>query len=290
MPRKPQVFLSYAREDRSKAEQIYDHLAAQGFKPWIDVRDLQPGSMWRESIEEAIRDSDFFLVLLSNNSISKSGYVQVELRAALSILSEKPATDIFLIPVRLEETPLPVSLSRIQSVDLFERSGWDKLLRSLKQRVASRHAVEEFRGVKEPEEAGEKFRHHIFVAMPFKVEMEDIFHYAIRRAVKANGFNCERVDLSSFTGSILQYVRERIETAAAVIADLTGENPNVHLELGYAWGKGVPTVLIAQNTDELCFDVRDQRCIEYRSIKALEESLTLELSKLKSRGGISNSL
>ena len=122
--------------------------------------------------------------------------------------------------------------------------------------------------------------------MPFKVEMEDIFHYAIQGAVKANGFNCERVDLSSFTGSILQYVRERIETAAAVIADLTGENPNVHLELGYAWGKGVPTVLIAQNTDELCFDVRDQRCIEYRSIKALEESLTLELSKLKLKGGI----
>ena len=125
MPKKPQVFLSYAREDRSKAEQIYDRLAAQGFKPWMDVRDLQPGSLWRESIEEAIRHSDFFLVILSNNSISKSGHVQVELRAALSVLSEKPETDIFVIPVRLEESPFPISLSGIQSVDLFETSGWD---------------------------------------------------------------------------------------------------------------------------------------------------------------------
>lgn len=278
--------MSYAREDRSKAEQIYDRLTAQGFKPWMDVRDLQPGSKWRPSIEEAIRDSDFFLVILSNNSISKSGFVQVELRAALSLLSEKPETDIFLIPVRLEETPFPFSLSGIQSVDLFETSGWGQLLQSLKRGAGTRHAAEEFRRVDEPEETGEEFKHHIFVAMPFKVEMEDIYHYAIRRAVNANGFMCERVDLSSFTGSILQYVRERIETAAAVIADLTGENPNVHLELGYAWGKGIPTLLIAQNINELCFDVRDQRCIEYRSIKALEESLTLELTKLKLRGGM----
>jgi hypothetical protein len=286
MAKTPRVFISYAREDRTKAEQIYDNLTKEGFSPWIDTRDLPPGSKWQESIERALRDSDFILALLSNNSISKRGYIQRELRAALSLLLEKPDDDIFLIPVRLEECPFPASLAHIQSVDLFEEGGWHRLLEGLKYGVKDQDVLEEFRGVIESQEEVESSKRHIFVAMPFKVDMEDIYHYGISHAVNANGFACERVDLGSFTGSILQQVRERIETAAAVIADLTGANPNVHLELGYAWGKRVPTILLIQNINELCFDVRDQRCIEYRSIKALEDSLTRELAKLKAMGRI----
>lgn len=286
MAKTPRIFLSYAREDRAKAEQLYDSLAKEGFRPWMDTRDLQPGSMWQESIETALRDSDFVLALLSNNSISKRGYIQRELKAAISLLLEKPESDIFLIPIRLEECPLPASLAHIQSVDLFEEGGWHRLLKGLNYGVKGKEAIEEFRGAIESQEEVKSSKRHIFVAMPFKVDMEDIYHYAIRHAVNSNGFACERVDLGAFTGSILQQVRERIETAAAVIADLTGANPNVHLELGYAWGKGVPTILLIQNINELCFDVRDQRCIEYRSIKALEDLLTQELAKLKLTGRI----
>ena len=286
MAKTPQVFLSYAREDRIRAEQIYDSLFAEGFRPWMDVRDLQPGSNWSNSIEAAIRQSDFVIILLSNNSVSKRGYVQVELRAAISLLLEKKETDIFLIPVRLDESPFPAALSHIQSVDLYEAGAWRKLLQSLRHGAETKNALEDFRGVSESQDKTNVSKRHIFVAMPFKVEMEDIYHYAIEPAVKANGFMCERVDLSSFIGSILQYVKGRIETASAVIADLTGENPNVHLELGYAWGKGVPSILIAQQISELCFDLRDQRCIEYRTIKALEVSLTQELAKMKSNGSI----
>ena len=67
---------------------------------------------------------------------------------------------------------------------------------------------------------------------------------------------------------------------------MTGANANVYLELGYAWGKGIPTILLIQNAKELCFDVQDQRYLEYRSIKVLEESLTQELARLKSTGRI----
>src|SRR5689334_16256505 len=34
MPEKPSVFLSYAREDRARVEQVYDSLKAEGFNPW----------------------------------------------------------------------------------------------------------------------------------------------------------------------------------------------------------------------------------------------------------------
>lgn len=100
------------------------------------------------------------------------------------------------------------------------------------------------------------------------------------------GFLCERIDNESFTGDILDRVKKRIETAAVVIADLTSANPNVYLEVGYAWGKNRPTKLLAKEGEELKFDVRGQRCLKYERIKDLELSLMKELRDLKLNGNI----
>jgi len=120
----------------------------------------------------------------------------------------------------------------------------------------------------------------IFVAMPFAKEFDDIFHYGIQGAVNSAGYLCERADLESFTGDVMEWVKKRIESAELVIADLSSANPNVYLEVGYAWGKGKNTVLIIDDTKQLKFDARGQRCIPYKRIKDLEESLTTELKKL----------
>jgi hypothetical protein len=124
-----------------------------------------------------------------------------------------------------------------------------------------------------------------FVAMPFSDEMEDVFYYGIQNPVRQLGYICERVDQAAFTGDILEQVKMRIENAEIVIADLTGSNPNVYLEVGYAWGKGRPTVLVANKKDDLKFDVRGQKCLKYQSIKDLEKLLTTELTGLGSRKG-----
>lgn len=122
---------------------------------------------------------------------------------------------------------------------------------------------------------------HIFVAMPFKDDMEDIWDYGIQPTVKLAGYICERADLSSFTGDVMDWVKKRIETAEIVIADLTESNPNVYLEVGYAWGVGIPTILLMKNASELKFDVRGQRCLIYKRIKDLEKSLKKELTELQ---------
>jgi hypothetical protein len=121
----------------------------------------------------------------------------------------------------------------------------------------------------------------VFVAMPFADSMDDVFHYGIQGAANSAGFLCERADLSSFAGDVMEWVKQRISSASFVIADLTTANPNVYLEVGYAWGCGRPTVLIVQDTTELKFDVRGQRCLVYRSIKQLEEILGSELQAIK---------
>lgn len=123
---------------------------------------------------------------------------------------------------------------------------------------------------------------HVFVAMPFsKGMMEDTYIFGIQGPVNAAGYLCERVDMATFTGDILERVKTRISTAALVVADLTGSNPNVYLEVGYAWGRGRPTLLLAREGDELKFDVRGQRCIVYESIADLEKKLSKDLSRIR---------
>ena len=96
----------------------------------------------------------------------------------------------------------------------------------------------------------------IFVAMPFAEDFDDIYHYGVLGAVKGAGYLCERADLESFTGDVMEWVKQRIKTADYVIADLTNGNANVYLEVGYAWGCNVPTILLVQNSESLKFDVR----------------------------------
>jgi hypothetical protein len=130
--------------------------------------------------------------------------------------------------------------------------------------------------------AGSRGKAHVFVAMPFAKEFDDRFHYGIHKAIQAAGYLCERADMSSFTGDILAWVKERIDSAALLVADLSGANPNVYLEVGYAWGKGLPTILVASDQADLLFDVRGQRCLLYKgSIRTLEEVLTSELNRLR---------
>ena len=125
---------------------------------------------------------------------------------------------------------------------------------------------------------------HAFVAMPFTRQMDDVYYFGIEAPVHAAGMLCERVDQASFTGHILDQIRERIETASVVIADLTGANPNVYLEVGYAWGKGRPTILLVQDVSDLRFDVKSQRCLVYDRIIDLARLLSTELQHLHQRG------
>jgi hypothetical protein len=123
-------------------------------------------------------------------------------------------------------------------------------------------------------------REHALVAMPFAEEFDDLFHYGISNAVRSAGLLCERIDQQAFTGEVMSRLKQQIETSRLVVADLTDSNPNVFLEVGYAWGRGVPTVLMARKGSELKFDVQGQRCLTYSGIKQAEELLTQELCGL----------
>ncbi len=69
----PDIFLSYASEDREKALSLFGTLMHCGFEVWIDKKYVGPGYDWKYEIEKVIRESRIFLICLSNNSVNKRG-------------------------------------------------------------------------------------------------------------------------------------------------------------------------------------------------------------------------
>ena len=136
------VFISYARRDLARAEELYAGLVESGHCPWLDKYDLEPGAKWVESIEHEIASSRYFLALLTTHSLTKRGFVQRELRVALNILDLYPGSQRFLIPVRLEPCkPRDARLAALHWIDLFPsyEAGFSRLVRSLGRRRRVRH-------------------------------------------------------------------------------------------------------------------------------------------------------
>jgi hypothetical protein len=137
-----QIFLCCAEEDENRVEDLYQRLSDTGFKPWMYKKDLLPGERWKSRILQAIRRSDFFLACLSTNSVNKRGYLQREINDALDILQEMLESDIYLIPVRLEDCEVPERLRDLQWVDLFEKDGWTRLKKAIQEGMKRRAFVE----------------------------------------------------------------------------------------------------------------------------------------------------
>lgn len=133
-------------------------------------------------------------------------------------------------------------------------------------------------------EAGITKKPRAFIAMPFATEMDDVFYFGIQGPIRDYGFVCERVDQDAYTGDVVERVKQMIDSAAVVIADLTGGNPNVYLEVGYAWGRGRPCILLIRGSEEPRFDLRGFKHLRYQRIKDLEMLLSREVAQLTEKG------
>jgi hypothetical protein len=62
---------------------------------------------------------------------------------------------------------------------------------------------------------------------------------------------------------VIQDVISLIDRSAFVICDCTGRNPNVFYEIGIAHSLGKEVILITQNGDDVPFDLRHLRYLQY---------------------------
>ncbi|MBZ0284626.1 MAG: toll/interleukin-1 receptor domain-containing protein [Anaerolineae bacterium] len=125
---------------------------------------------------------------------------------------------------------------------------------------------------------------HAFIAIPPTPDLEDIFYYGIQSPVHARGLLCERIDQTALTEDLFDGLNQRIQSASVVVADLTGADPHVYLQLGLALGKNRPVVLLAKQGQTINFELRGNQPRFYQRIKDVESVLTEALDQLKSEG------
>jgi len=124
------VFISYAREDFESAKNMFEYLEANNFIPWMDKMKLLVGQRWENQIMKELRIADFIIILLSQTSVAKRGFVQKEFKEALKYAEEKLNTDIFILPIKLDDCNIPEELSVFNWVD-FDNETHSKISQSL---------------------------------------------------------------------------------------------------------------------------------------------------------------
>ncbi len=77
------VFISYSHKDSQTATMVLNILEQNGIKCWIDYRDAMPGESFAASIVRAIKQSKFFVLLLSGAS-GNSQHVLNEINSAVN--------------------------------------------------------------------------------------------------------------------------------------------------------------------------------------------------------------
>ncbi|MHB8744405.1 MAG: toll/interleukin-1 receptor domain-containing protein [Sulfuricaulis sp.] len=124
------VFIVYARDDLEVARRLAHRMKDVGLSPWLDVDELVPGQVWKKTVLKALEESSVAVILVSKNH-EKGGFVREEMNAAMKLLQSNEANVVPIVPVRIDDSPVPEQLAQIQWVDLREDGAEEKLFRGL---------------------------------------------------------------------------------------------------------------------------------------------------------------
>ena len=125
------VFISYASEDYNSAKKIYDFLSCTNYEPWLDKEKILPGQDWDLEINDNLSAADFIIILISNTSLRKRGYIQKEYKVARSLMEYKLNNDIYIVPVTLEDKLTDLNFKHIQHIFIYDVYFEKKILDSL---------------------------------------------------------------------------------------------------------------------------------------------------------------
>jgi hypothetical protein len=130
-----------------------------------------------------------------------------------------------------------------------------------------------------------------FIVMPFDKYRDIAYDSVIEPGLREHPtlvFEFERADKLLTAGKISKEIEDRIKAADVIIADITGNNPNVLYELGLARGARKKIILLIEKVKgqklDIPFDIADFRCHHYEystaGFKDLKERLTGLLSNV----------
>lgn len=97
------VFISFNSADLKAAEEIYEQLRKEGWRPWKYDRDSHPGESWAEAIGDQLDQVPCAIFLLSKNATKSDSYVLNEITMAFRRKRKKP---LHILRFDLDGSPL----------------------------------------------------------------------------------------------------------------------------------------------------------------------------------------
>ena len=229
------VFLSFSSQDEKIARSIWEMLTKRGLRVfWSDsTLKLKGGENWYDIISKSLESSRHLILLWSSKS-AVSKWVKMEYQSFDSHFFDPP--DRLIIPIVVrgnQHSSLPPFLRRMQalsydSVDTEEES-FEKLVLALGGKLSGKKPQSSCYLVASSGSQFSDLRKHI-VDVLLELNVEPIFW--------------ETVPSQMILDAILSMIKE----ADFIIADITGNSPNVFMELGYAWALEKPIFLIGQKS------------------------------------------
>lgn len=126
------IYLAHAHEDNATTDRVERDLRLRGLSVWYDRDQLLTGEDMVRGMNEGLGAYDFFLVAWSKHAAA-SGWVEREISTALV---QQISDQRRLIPLLLDDTPLPPLLRAVKYVDL--RSDYDAGFRQLVDTLTER--------------------------------------------------------------------------------------------------------------------------------------------------------
>lgn len=128
-----------------------------------------------------------------------------------------------------------------------------------------------------------------FVLMPFEDAFDPVYEEAIKPGAEDAGMWCARADKVRDNRAVIEKIKGSIQRAGIIVADMTGDNPNVFYEIGYAHGLGKECILITQaSSEKVPFDIRHLEHIKYtpsqEGLAKLRRDLKETIVHVRSRG------
>lgn len=134
-----------------------------------------------------------------------------------------------------------------------------------------------------------------FVIMPFGDLFDEIYQKIYIPAIREVGLEPLRADDIYDNRSIIKDIKQSIQDATLILAEVTNRNPNVNYELGIAHALGKEVIIVTSNKEDVPSDYRHLRYLSYNRggigwDRELTDKLSTTLKTVLERLQISNNV